>query len=103
MTTEAEIVAKLQDAADADGGIACPVCHGPTHVLHRRNPDGYITRRRQCGRCKLRVTTTERIVGGFTPQELEAARANWKRWQSDHGRYTENTHIDPIQLRLFET
>ena len=74
MAREASVIEQLQQHGDdAAGGVACPFCGAVTGVLYRKSPRGHYTRRRVCGRCRLRVTTCERIVGGFTPQEMEEA------------------------------
>ncbi len=59
----------------ATGGIACPLCRGRTAVLKATKPTGHVTRRRVCGTCGLRFTTTERIVGGYSPADLRNAEA----------------------------
>lgn len=46
-------------------GILCPKC-GCGHfevVYTRKMPGGAIRRRRECGHCRRRVTTTERLGG----------------------------------------
>lgn len=102
MTTATNIIQKNQHADDADGGVVCPVCRGPMEVMYTQNPKDHITRRRMCGRCHLRVTTSEKIVGGYTRQELEQAQAKWREWQKKHGREGEITPIQRKQLTLFK-
>lgn len=81
MAREAFVVEQLQEQVDdATGGVACPFCQGVTGVLYRKSPKGHYTRRRVCGRCKLRVTTAERIVGGLTQQEIDRAALALARW-----------------------
>ena len=102
MTTAKDIIQKTQDADDADGGVVCPVCHGPLRVMYTKNPKDHVTRRKMCGRCRLRVTTAEKIVGGFSREELEQARSNWGEWQKKHGRVGEIAPIQRKQLTLFK-
>jgi transcriptional regulator NrdR family protein len=38
----------------------CPDCNRPTSVINSRtSPSGFVRRRRECVRCKLRYTTLE--------------------------------------------
>lgn len=81
MAREAAVVEQLQEQVDAaTGGVACPFCGGVTGVLYRKSPRGHYTRRRVCGRCNLRVTTVEKIVGGLTQQQIERAALALARW-----------------------
>jgi transcriptional regulator NrdR family protein len=45
-------------------GIRCPQCGMlGSHVIRSAPENGYVTRRRECGACHFRYTTSERIVG----------------------------------------
>ena len=61
-------------------GVVCPLCEGVTGVLYRKMPPNHITRRRQCGRCGLRVTTREAIVINPSAEDLERAALELARW-----------------------
>lgn len=54
-------------------GVVCPLCLIKVKVIHTRTPEGHVTRRRQCQICELRVTTAERIIGGYTEADLAKA------------------------------
>lgn len=59
-----------------ENGIVCPLgCEERLEVYKRRNRTGYITRRRTCPTCGLRITTTERSVGGYSAEDLKKAQA----------------------------
>lgn len=84
MTTAQQITDRLRDAPDLTSGLACPTpgCRGTSGVKYSRHRQGYITRRRKCGRCGLEFTTTERLVGGINEQELQDAISKLAEWQS---------------------
>jgi len=69
---------QMHEAAPAGGkkprGVVCPICLIKMKSLYTRSPQGHITRRRGCKRCALRVTTSERIVGGYTTEDIAAAK-----------------------------
>ena len=63
-------------------GLRCDVCGAPLVILKEKDPAvGHLTRRRECKRCHLRYTTSEKIVGRPTQEELDAAR---QRLQERH-------------------
>lgn len=70
MVKEREAVAERQAR-----GIVCPICQTRPKVIYKRNPIGHATRRRKCPTCGLRLTTCERIVGGYSAEEYRAAEA----------------------------
>lgn len=43
--------------------MKCPACGKPTRVEIVRQYPTYVYRRRECKGCKLKTTTTEKIVG----------------------------------------
>ncbi|TXI84788.1 MAG: hypothetical protein E6Q40_08815 [Cupriavidus sp.] len=106
MASKAEIIARLQDVkTDADGGIICPTpgCGGMTGVYYTQNPSDHVTRRRICGRCLLTMTTSERIVGGYTAEDIEKAQQELARWRELHtDREPEVLLIQPTQRNLFD-
>lgn len=67
-------VSQKDTSKKCTGGVVCPICFVPMKVLKKSTPEGYITRRRACLLCGLRVTTTERIIVRCTESELTAAR-----------------------------
>lgn len=48
-------------------GIRCPECGAETEVHRTRQQAGYVTRRRICTVCGVRITTAERLVGSLQP------------------------------------
>lgn len=77
--------AEVQEAADridssssvATIGVACPTpgCGCRNGSVRKTKPNlGYTKRRRICDRCGLRVTTIEKIAGGYTKESLQTAR-----------------------------
>lgn len=87
MASKAEIIERLaQIVDDADGGIICPTpgCGGMTGVYYTQNPSDHVTRRRICGRCLLTITTCERIVGGYTAEDVAHAERELARWRALH-------------------
>lgn len=97
--TPTQIIERLKDVEDASG-LTCPACQGPTGVLYTTHPKDHTTRRRICGRCELRFTTSERIVGGYTTADLEQARLKLAEWHRIHG--CEIIPIEPSQRTLFK-
>ena len=54
-------------------GITCPSCeHKKSCVLYTRKQESYITRRRECCRCKTRFTTRERLIGNCKGNEADS-------------------------------
>lgn len=55
-------------------GIRCPAC-GMTasHVIRTASGSDYLTRRRECGACGTRYTTTERLYGKLPPDMAGSA------------------------------
>ncbi len=51
-------------------GLACPRCGGSLRVVFTRPGNAYIYRRRECKKCRHRVTTTERISGTPAPMSI---------------------------------
>lgn len=99
--TRNQIIERLQDLQDTEAsGLRCPACGGPTGVLYVRHPSDHTTRRRICGRCELAFTTCERIVGGYTPDDLVRARVKLAEWTRNRG--GEITPIEPSQRTLFK-
>ena len=74
MASYAQIVKRWRGVL-ANGGIACPLCSHRTGILYTKRKRGFVRRRHVCGTCGLRVTTTERIVGGYSALDVREAQA----------------------------
>lgn len=67
--------------------MRCPKCDGDTQVRNSREAEGGVRRRRECVKCKARVTTFERVVEVRTPeQEKKLAEAKMVQRYADANR-----------------
>lgn len=69
--------------------MVCPKCkHDNTHVLDSRETEGHkaVRRRRECGHCKHRFTTFERVeVTTFIVVKKDGARESYDREKVEKG------------------